>query len=76
MEDIRKLVHESQAIYYADTNIQTEFDPRKHKKYNADYYFQVYRMSFFLNDLFARWVAVLSSHPGMHPLSAHCILLW
>jgi hypothetical protein len=41
MDDIKNLIHESQTVYYADSQLQSEFDPKKHKKYNAAYYFQV-----------------------------------
>jgi hypothetical protein len=41
MEDIANLIHESETVYYADSELFSEFDPAIHKKYNAEYYFQV-----------------------------------
>jgi hypothetical protein len=41
MEDISNLINESEAVYYADSALCSEFDPRIHKKYIAEYYFKV-----------------------------------
>jgi hypothetical protein len=41
MEDISNLVSEAVEVYYADAALGSEFDPRIHKKYIAEYYFKV-----------------------------------
>ncbi len=41
MEDISNLLNESDAVYYAEFELCSEFDPSIHKKYIAEYYFKV-----------------------------------
>ncbi len=42
MEDILNLINESEEVYYADSVLCAEFDPKIHKKYTAEYYFKVH----------------------------------
>jgi hypothetical protein len=51
MEDISNLINESETVYYADSELCSEFDPAIHKKYNAEFYFQVGQLELIFLDI-------------------------